>query len=114
MITAGEWKDSRAQSVKMNFGVKHVFPYVGGLDPEQITYQHVAAMLNAAVSKSGQDKSLTILRQFLQWCLPRGYRTNEHLPTDRGVLKTLCADMSETGGNMPALARQDEPRFVAA
>ena len=114
MITAGEWKDPRAQSVKMNFGVKHVFPYVGGLDPEQITYQHVAAMLNAAVSKSGQDKSLTILRQFLQWCLPRGYRVNEHLPTDRGVLKTLCADMSETGGNMPALAWQDVPRFVAA
>ena len=113
MIDAGEWKDPRSQSVKMNFGVNHVFPVIGNMIPEEITFHHVAAVLNAQPSKSGQDKALVIVRQFLKWCLPRGYRQNQFLPTDRGVLKTLYKDLSESGGNMPALDWRDVPRFVA-
>ena len=113
MIDSGEWKDSRSPTVKMSFGVNHVFPVIGNMTPEEITFHHVAAVLNAQPSKSGQDKALTIVRQFLKWCLPRGYRENEFLPTDRGVLKTLYKDLSESGGNMPALDWRDVPRFVA-
>ena len=113
MIEAGEWKDARSLAVKMNFGANHVFPILGLLTPDQVTFQHVAAVLNAQCSKSGQDKALTIVRQFLRWCLPRGYRKNEILPTDRGTLKTLYKDLSESGGNMPALDWRDVPRFVA-
>lgn len=113
MIDAGKWKDPRSQSVKMNFGVNHVFSVIGNMSPEEITFHHVAAVLNAQPSKSGQDKALVIVRQFLKWCLPRGYRQNEFLPTDRGVLKTLYKDLSESGGNMPALDWRDVPRFVA-
>ena len=114
MIDAGEWKDPRSPTVKMAFGVNHVFPILGNLSPDEITFHHVAAVLEAQKSKAGQDKALTIVRQFLKWCLPRGYRENEFLPTDRGVLKTLYKDLSEAAGNMPALDWRDVPRFVAA
>ena len=115
MINASErgWKDPRARVVKNHFGRDHVFPIVGGLTPDQISFGEVAMLMNATQSKSEQDKVFTITRQFLKWAIPRGFRATQWLPTDRGVLQTLIQGKRKTG-NYPALNWPEIPRFMKA
>ncbi len=113
MVNAPQgWKDKRAPSAKTNFGEKHIFPMLGGLAPEEIHLQQVAYCLNGAKSESIRDKCLTIIRQFLDWCLARGYGVDTEA-TRRSALKTLLVSTETQIGNWPSLDWRDVPRFFA-
>lgn len=103
----------KARHNKEAFGRRHIFPYIGGLRPDEIDYPHVIAALNGAISADNRKKRLVIIRQFLNWCKPQGLRTKP-LPTDLSELKSSLVVLEKKANHQPVVSWQEVPRFVCA